>query len=54
VATDEVRVVIGERTGLERLPREQDKALNAWPDHELLGTQRGLNENGKKWGCRQR
>ena len=54
VATDEIRVVIGERAGLERLPRDQDKAPKAWPDHQLLGTQRGPNKNGKKWRCRQR
>jgi Icc protein len=33
----------------ERLSRDQDNALQAWPEHGLLGTQLGPNKNGKKW-----
>jgi hypothetical protein len=29
--------------------RDQDNALDAWPEHGLLGTQLGPNKNGKKW-----
>ena len=30
-------------------PSDQDNALEAWPEHGLLGTQLGPNRNGKKW-----
>ena len=33
----------------KRLERDQDNALEAWPEHGLLGTQLGPNKNGKKW-----
>jgi len=49
VATDEIRVVIGERWEHERAERDQENALEAWPEHGLLGTQLGPNKNGKKW-----
>jgi hypothetical protein len=49
VATDEIRVVIGDLAERERVERDQDNALEAWPEHGLLGTQLGPNENGKKW-----
>jgi Icc protein len=49
VATDEIRVVSGELTERERVERDQDNALDAWPEHGLLGTQLGPNKNGKKW-----
>ena len=49
VASDEIRLAIGQRT--ERKPelRDQDNALEAWPERGLLGTQLGPNKNGKKW-----
>ena len=49
VATDEIRVAIGDRTEQERVGRDQDNALEAWPEHGLLGTQLGPNKNGKRW-----
>jgi Icc protein len=49
IATDEIRLVIGKREGRERVERDQDNALEAWPEHGLLGTQLGPNKNGKKW-----
>jgi hypothetical protein len=49
MATDEIRVVVGERAEQQRLPRDQDNALKAWPEHGLLGSQLGPNKNGKKW-----
>ncbi len=49
VATDEIRVHLGSPTELERVGRDQDNALEAWPEHGLLGTQLGPNKNGKKW-----
>jgi 3',5'-cyclic-AMP phosphodiesterase len=49
IATDEIRLVIGDREERERVERDQDNALEAWPEHGLLGTQLGPNKNGKKW-----
>jgi arsenical pump membrane protein len=48
VATDEIRVVIGDLAERERVERDQDNALEAWPEHGLLGTQLGPNKNGKE------
>jgi 3',5'-cyclic-AMP phosphodiesterase len=48
-ATDEVRLVIGDLAEKQRAERDQDNALEAWPEHGLLGTQLGPNKNGKKW-----
>jgi Icc protein len=49
VATDKIRVAVGERAERERVERDQDNALEAWPEHGLMGTQLGPNKNGKKW-----
>jgi predicted phosphodiesterase len=49
VATDEIRFAAGQRTDEEFKERDQDNALEAWPEHGLLGTQLGPNKNGKKW-----
>jgi Icc protein len=49
IATDEIRVAIGDRAERERAERDQDNTLEAWPEHGLLGTQLGPNKNGKKW-----
>ena len=49
VATDEIRVVSGDPPERKRAERDQDNALEAWPEHGLLGTQLGPNKNGKKW-----
>jgi Icc protein len=49
VATDEIRVVSGFPAKRVRGKRDQDSALEAWPEHGLLGTQLGPNKNGKKW-----
>jgi hypothetical protein len=49
VATDEICVAIGDLAPRERAERDQDNALEAWPEHGLLGTQLGPNKNGKKW-----
>jgi 3',5'-cyclic-AMP phosphodiesterase len=49
VATDEIRVVSGDPAERPRSERDQDNALEAWPEHGLLGTQLGPNKNGKKW-----
>jgi 3',5'-cyclic-AMP phosphodiesterase len=49
VATDEIRIVVGDREERERVERDQDNALEAWPEHGLLGTQLGPNKKGKKW-----
>jgi Icc protein len=49
VATDEIRLAIGDRARRERVARDQDNALEAWPEHGLIGTQLGPNKNGKKW-----
>ena len=49
IATDEIRVVSGDLAQPERAARDQNNALEAWPEHGLLGTQLGPNKNGKKW-----
>jgi 3',5'-cyclic-AMP phosphodiesterase len=49
VATDEIRIAVGQRAERESVERDQDNALEAWPEHGLLGTQLGPNKNGKKW-----
>jgi hypothetical protein len=49
VASDEIRLAVGQRTVRKFEERDQDNALEAWPEHGLLGTQLGPNKNGKKW-----
>jgi Icc protein len=49
VATDEIRIEVGQRAERDPMERDQDNALEAWPEHGLLGTQLGPNKNGKKW-----
>ncbi len=49
VASDEIRLAFGQRTERNSEERDQDNALEAWPEHGLLGTQLGPNKNGKKW-----
>ena len=49
IARDEIRVAIGNLAERERVERDQDNALEAWPEHGLLGTRLGPNKNGKKW-----
>jgi len=46
-----IRVLLGTTSNVlqERLSRDQDNALQAWPEHGWLGTQLGPNKNGKKW-----
>ena len=49
-ATDEILVLIGtDMPHRRRAERDQDNALEAWPEHGLLGTQLGPNKNGRKW-----
>jgi predicted phosphodiesterase len=49
VANDEIRLAVGQRTERKSEGLDQDNALEAWPEHGLLGTQLGPNKNGKKW-----
>jgi predicted phosphodiesterase len=49
IATDEIRFAAARRTEWKSEERDQDNALEAWPEHGLLGTQLGPNKNGKKW-----
>jgi Icc protein len=49
IATDKIRLAVGQRTERKSEERDQDNALEAWPEHGLLGTQLGPNKNGKKW-----
>jgi predicted phosphodiesterase len=49
IASDEIRVAVGPRPERKFVERDQDNALEAWPEHGLLGTQLGPNKNGKKW-----
>jgi arsenical pump membrane protein len=49
-ADDEIRVLVGaDRPSRECAERDQNNALEAWPEHGLLGTQLGPNKNGRKW-----
>ena len=47
-ARDRITVRVGQ---LEqpRPPHDLDNALEAWPEHGLLGTRLGPNRNGRKW-----
>ena len=49
VASDEIRIAVGQRAERECVERDQNNALEAWPEHGLLGSQLGPNKNGKKW-----
>lgn len=49
VASDEIRFAAGQHMERKSEERDQDNALDAWPEHGLLGTQLGPNKNGKKW-----
>lgn len=50
-ASDEIRIVLGESAyaAPTRAERDQDNALEAWPERGLLGTQLGPNRFGRKW-----
>lgn len=50
-AVDEIRVVLGESAYVApaRAERDQDNAIEAWPERGLLGTQLGPNKFGRKW-----
>jgi Icc protein len=49
VASEEIRLAVGQRTERKLEERDQDNALEACPKHGLLGTQLGPNKNGKEW-----
>ena len=49
LATDEIQLAVGQRAERKCEQRDQDNALEAWPEHGLLGTQLGPNKNGRKW-----
>ena len=46
---DGIRLRVGPTQRPARDQRDQDNALDAWPERGLLGTQLGPNKNGKKW-----
>ena len=50
-ALDEIRIVIGESAykAPKRAERDQDNALEVWPERGLLATQLGPNKFGRKW-----
>jgi len=49
IATDEIRLSISRPAERSFELCDQDNALQAWPEHGLLGTRLGPNKNGKKW-----
>jgi 3',5'-cyclic-AMP phosphodiesterase len=49
IVSDEIRLASGQRTERKSEERDQDNALEAWPEHGLLGTKLGPHKNGKKW-----
>ena len=50
-AKDIIRLVLGASAykPRARAARDQDNAVDAWPERGLLGTQLGPNKNGRKW-----
>jgi Icc protein len=48
IVTDEIGVESGDSCKREQAECDRDKALQAWPEHGLLGTQPGPNKAGKK------
>ena len=50
-AEDTIRLYIGEKPlhAIARSEKDQDNAMDAWPEHGLLATQLGPNKNGRKW-----
>ena len=50
-AEDIIRCVFGESVyqTARREDRDQDNAVDAWPERGLLGTRLGPNTNGRKW-----
>ena len=50
-AKDMISVVVGGAAfkPSPRQERDQDNAVEAWPERGLLGTQLGPNKNGRKW-----
>ncbi len=50
IGEDKIRVAFGARSEMpQRLKRDRENCLAAWPEHGLLGTQLGPNKNGRKW-----
>ena len=50
-ADDSIRLVLGASAYKSpvRSERDQDNAVETWPERGLLGTQLGPNKNGRKW-----
>ena len=50
-AEDSIRLVLGASAYTPPNPseRDQDNAIEAWPERGLLGTHLGPNKNGRKW-----
>jgi 3',5'-cyclic-AMP phosphodiesterase len=50
-AEDSIRLVLGASAykSQRRSERDQDNAVEAWPERGLLGTQLGPNKNRRKW-----
>lgn len=46
---DRIHLRVGTPAIQHRVERDQDSALGAWPERDILGTQLGPNKNGKKW-----
>jgi len=51
MAEDSIRLVFGASAykSPRRSERDQDNAVEAWPERGLLGTKLGPNKNGRKW-----
>lgn len=46
---DKILVRVGSQPETPHPPHDVENALDAWPDHGLLGTRLGPNRNGRKW-----
>ena len=49
IGRDAIRIASEGRARPRRRARDHENALEAWPEHGLLGTQLGPNRNGRQW-----
>jgi Icc protein len=49
MASGEIRIALGQRVERNSAERDQNNALEAWPEHGFLETLLEPDTNGKKW-----
>ncbi|MBV9763195.1 MAG: metallophosphoesterase [Acidobacteriaceae bacterium] len=45
----DIWISLGDRLERDHSPIDQENAIGAWPERDILGTQLGPNKNGRKW-----